>query len=207
MGCARFGGKSSSATPQAGSQVKGYSMTTYLVCEGADDAELLKRVLPEQLLSHIEVIPAGGLYAIKSLARSLIVRRQAPVVIVIDADVITPEQVEERRKDTEEILESVAANTPVKVILAIPTIEIVFFQDISLLSHLLGYMPSQDMIDLAIYQPRKALAQLITQSQKCQSQSQLIGQLTPQDLEALRKNSVFQELIQFLQSVRETAAA
>jgi hypothetical protein len=182
-------------------------MTAYLVCEGVYDAELLKRVLPEQLLRNLEVIHAGGLYAVKSLARSLIVRRQAPVVIVIDADVITPEQVEERRKDAEEILESVSANTLVKVVLAVPAIEIVFFQDISLLSRLLGYTPSQDMIDLAVYQPRKALAQLINQSQKCQSQAQLIGQLTDEDLEVLRRNSVFQEIIQFLQSVRETAAA
>jgi hypothetical protein len=180
-------------------------MTAYLVCEGARDAQLLKRVLPEELLHNLEIIPAGGLSAIKSLARSLIVRRQAPVAIVMDADVIIPEQVEERLKDTEKIISSVAANTPVKVILAIPTIETIFFQDISLLSRLLGSTPSQDILSLAIYQPWEALKKLIAQSEKYQSQSQLVEQLTNEDLEILRKTTVIKEIVQFLQSVRETA--
>jgi hypothetical protein len=182
-------------------------MIAYLVCEGARDVQLLRRILPGELLSNVEIIPAGGLSAIKSLARSLIVRRQAPVVIVMDADVITPEQVEERLKDTEEIVESVAVNTPVKVILAVPSIETIFFQDVSLLSRLLGYAPSQDMLSLAIYQPWQALRELISQSKKYQGQSQLIEQLTDEDLEILRKTSVIQEIIQFLQSVRETVVA
>ncbi len=63
-------------------------MTAYLVCEGDRDAQLLKRVLPEEILNNVEIISAGGLSAVKSLARSLIVRRQAPVAIVMDADVI-----------------------------------------------------------------------------------------------------------------------
>ena len=180
-------------------------MTAYLICEGTRDAQLLKRVLPEEILNNVEIIPAGGISAVKSLARSLIVRRQAPVAIVMDADVTIPEQVEERLKDTEEIVGSVAANTPVKVILAVPTIETIFFQDISLLSHLLGYAPSQEMLSLAIYQPWQVLTQLISQSKKYQSQSQLIEQLTHQDLEILRKTPVIQEIILFLQSVRETA--
>jgi hypothetical protein len=46
-------------------------MTAYLVCEGDRDAQLLKRVSPEEILNNVEIIPAGGLSAVKSLARSL----------------------------------------------------------------------------------------------------------------------------------------
>ncbi|MDJ0618882.1 MAG: hypothetical protein QNJ63_19430 [Calothrix sp. MO_192.B10] len=182
-------------------------MTVYIVCEGNLDAQLLKRVLPEELLNNVEIVPAGGLSAVKSLARSLIVRRQSPVAVVMDADVITPEKVEERRQDTEEILTSVAANTPVKVILAVPTIEIIFFQDVPLLSRLLGYAPPKDILSLAAEQPKKALTQLISQSKKYQNQSQLIEQLTNEDIEILHKTPFIQEIIQFFQSVGETANA
>ena len=182
-------------------------MTAYIVCEGERDAQLLKRLLPEEFVSNVEVVAAGGLSAIKSLARSLIVRRQSPVVIVADADAVIPEQIEQRLKDTEEIVGNIAANTPVKVILAIPTLEAIFFQDVSLLSRLLGYAPSQDMLSLAVYQPWQALKQLISQSKNFQSQSQLVEQLTNEDLEILRKAPVIQGVIQFLQSVRETADA
>ncbi len=180
-------------------------MTTYLVCEGAYDAQLLECVLPEEILHNLKIIHAGGLSAIKSLARSLIVRRQSPVLIVMDADVIAPEQVHERIKDTEEIIGSVAANTPFKVILAVPMIETILFQDVSLLERLLGYTPSPDMLSLAIYQPKKALQQLLSQSEKCQSYSQLIEQLSNEDLEAIRGATVIKEIILFLLSVREIA--
>jgi hypothetical protein len=179
-------------------------MTAYLVCEGDRDAQLLKRVLPAELLNTVEIIAAGGLSAVKSLARSLIVRRQLPVLIAIDADVTIPAQVEERRKDIEEIVGSVAANTPFKVILSVPAIETIFFQDVSLLSRLLGYEPSHEMLGLAVYQPSQSLSQLIAESKKYHSQSQLVEQLTNEDLEILRRTSAIQEIIQFLQSVRET---
>ena len=182
-------------------------MTAYIVCEGERDAQLLKRLLPEEFVSNVEIVAAGGLSAVKSLARSLVVRRQSPVVIVADADSTIPEQIEQRLKDTEEVVGNIAANTPVKVILAVPALEIVFFQDISLLSRLLGYAPSQDMLGSAVYQPWQALKQLIAQSKNFRSQSQLVEQLTNEDLEILRKAPVIQEVIQFLQSVRETAGA
>lgn len=182
-------------------------MTAYIVCEGERDAQLLKRLLPEEFVGNVKIVAAGGFSAVKSLARSLIVRRQSPVVIVADADAIIPEQVEQRLKDTEAIVENIAVNTPVKVILAVPTLEIIFFQDVSLLSRLLGYVPSQDVLGLAMYQPWQALKQLISQSKNFQSQAQLVEQLTNEDLEVLRKAPVIQEIIQFLQSVRETADA
>lgn len=182
-------------------------MTAYIVCEGEFDAQLLQRLLPEEFVSNVEVVAAGGLSAVKSLARSLIVRRQSPVAIVANADAIVPEQVEQQLKDTEELVGNIAANTPVKVILAIPALEIIFFRELSWLSYLLGYTPSQDILNLATYQPSQALKQLIIQSNNFQNQSKLVEQLTNKDLEVLREAPVIQEVIQFLQSVRETADA
>jgi hypothetical protein len=182
-------------------------MTAYIVCEGEYDAHLLRCLLPEELISDVEVVAAGGLSAVKSLARSLIVRRQSPVAIVADADAVLPEHVEQRLQDIEEVVGNIAANTPVKVILAVPEIEAIFFQDISLLSRLLGYSPSQDTISLAIYQPKQALNQLISQSESLQSQAQLVDKLTEKDIRELRKSKVIQEVIKFLETVRATADA
>ncbi len=182
-------------------------MTAYVVCEGECDAQILKRLLPEEAVGDVEVVVAGGLSAVKSLARSLVVRRQCPVAIVADADAVVPEQVEQRLQDIQEIVGNIAANTPVKVVLAVPALEAVFFQDVSLLSKWLGHAPSQDMLNLAIYQPKQALVQLIAQSDSIQSQSHLVEQLAHSEVEVLRGAPVIQELIQFLQSTRETAGA
>ncbi|MBD2596961.1 hypothetical protein H6G74_21900 [Nostoc spongiaeforme FACHB-130] len=91
-------------------------MIAYIVCEGASDVELLQRVLPKELLNNIEIVAAGGLSAIKSLARSLVVRRQVPIAIVADADSVAPEVVQERLSSIEEIVKSVAIDTQVNEI-------------------------------------------------------------------------------------------
>lgn len=182
-------------------------MIAYIICEGDFDTQLLKVVLPKELLQKVEVVSAGGQYAAESLARSLIVCRQVPVALVLDADLIDPDLTQQRRKSVQEILESVSINTPVKVILAIPEMETIFFQDKVLLSRLLGLEINTETIIWANFQPRKALEKLISQSENYHSQSQIINQLACEDLETLRKAPVIQELVQFLQSVREPAKA
>ncbi len=180
-------------------------MKAYIVCEDDLDSQLLQRVLPERLLDSVGSVAAGSLSSVKSMARSLVVRRRVPVAIVVDAETVNLDQVEERRTEIKEIVEGVAANTPVGVILAIPAIESVFFQDISLISRLFGSAPAQELLSMAIYEPGKALKQLIAESKQYQNQSELIEQLTHEDLEILGKTPVVQKLLQFLQSVRETA--
>jgi hypothetical protein len=46
-------------------------VTAYVVCEGERDAQLLKRLLPEEFVSNVEIVAAGGLSAVKSLAGSV----------------------------------------------------------------------------------------------------------------------------------------
>lgn len=180
-------------------------MIAYIVCEGTLDAKLLQRVLPEELLSDVEVVAAGGLSAAKSLVRSLLVRRQLPVAMVVDADSVASDLVQERLTSIEEIVKSVSVDTLVEVILAVPSIESVFFQDHFLLSRILGYEPASEILGLATFQPRQALQQLLTKSHKANSESQIINQLTNEDLEVLRQTPVIQEIIHFLQSVQATA--
>jgi hypothetical protein len=187
-------------------------MIAYIVCEGDFDAQLLKTVLPVNLLTDVKIVDvkvvAGGrVYALKSLAMSLIVSRRVPVLIVIDSDSAVPELVEHRRNDIEEIVGMVAGKIPFKVVPAVPEMENIFFQDTSLLSRLLGYVPPQDILDRALIQPKKALEELISQSDKLQDVSQIFDRLTDEDIELLRSSSVMQEIVNFLQSVRETAEA
>lgn len=182
-------------------------MITYILCEGDFDAQLLKTVLPENLLTDVGVVVGGKVYNIKSLAMSLIVRRRVPVIIVFDVGSAVPELVELYRNDIEEIVGFVAGKTPFKVVPAVPEIEIIFFQNISLLARLLGYIPHQDMLDRAVIQPKQALEELIARSELIHERSEIIDRLTNQDIEILRSSSVMQEIAHFLQSVRETANA
>lgn len=175
-------------------------MKAYIVCEGNSDKKLLEAILPKELLKDVEIVAAGGLSAIKSLSRSLLVRRQVPVAIVADADSVDPDLIQERIKSIEELVKGVAVDTPVKVILAIPALEIIFFQDDLLLSRLLGYKPSEDLLSLSTSQPYQVLRDLLYPS----TYRSTIDRLTGDDLDILRKAPVIQEIINFLLSIQET---
>ncbi len=180
-------------------------MKAYIVCEDELDSQLLQRVLPKELIHSVGIVAGGSLSSVKSMARSLVVRRRTPIAILVDAETVNAAQVEERRREIKEIVEGVAANTPVGVILAVPAVESVFFQDIALIPRLFGYVPPQEVLNMAIYEPGKALTQLITESKKYQNQADLIEQLTPEEIELLCKTPLMREMLQFLQSLRETA--
>lgn len=182
-------------------------MIAYIISEGSFDAQLLKTVLPPNLLTDVGVVSAGGASAVESLARSLVVRRRVPVLIVFDAGSVVPELVELRRQEIEEVILWVAGNTPVKVVPAAPEIERIFFQDVSLLSRLLGYTPPQNLLDRAVFQPKQVLEELIARSNIIQDISEILDRLTDEDLEILRSSPIMQEITHFLQSVRETAEA
>lgn len=182
-------------------------MIAYIICEGTSDVALLRHILPQDLLSNIEIVAAGGLSAIKSLSRSLLVRRQVPIAIVADSDSIIPESVQERRRSIEELVSSVAVDTYFEVILAVPSIEVVFFQDSRLLPRLLGFEPSQEILSLATSQPYKALKELLSQSGSENGEYSLLHHLTDEDLKALRRAQVVQEIICFLESVQHTVKA
>ncbi|MGK7943174.1 MAG: hypothetical protein AB4058_01745, partial [Microcystaceae cyanobacterium] len=136
-------------------------MKAYIVCEEKLDVQLFKQILPSQLLQDVYLVDAGSLYDVTSLACSLVVKRQVPVAIVINADSTHPHLIEERRRSFQDIIESVAINTDlVKVILAIPEIESIFFSDSDLLPKILGQKIPPEILTLAEFQPKKALQKL-----------------------------------------------
>ncbi|BBL74058.1 hypothetical protein [Methylomagnum ishizawai] len=175
-------------------------MIAYVITEGPSDQALLKAVLPEHLLREVRFVAAGGLSSMASLARSLLADRRVPVLIVADADTIDPESIQDRRQSIEEAVAYVAHSIPVKVVLAVPEIESVFFRDAALLSRWLGYSPSPELLAMAHYQPRQALLKLLAPAQK-EIIHLLSDPLHESEIETLRDIPFIREIIQFLSAI------
>jgi hypothetical protein len=60
---------------------------------------------------------------------------------------------------------------------------------------------------LAVSEPRKTLKQLIAKSQEVNDLAQFMNKLSDENVDALRNTSAIQELICFLQAVREPVEA
>lgn len=178
-------------------------MIAYIVTEGETDRELLQRLLPGELLDGVEVVAAGSVSSVISLARSLLVRRHIPVAIVIDADTADEEAIREKRQSTEEIIRMVAGDVPVAVIVAVPDLESVFFHDVSVLKGLFNQPVSREIITLAQISSRVALKELGARSKKARDSREIVAALTPEDAEKLRGAPPIQELERFLDQARE----
>ena len=182
-------------------------MIAYVVTEEPFDVALLSRVLPPELREGVEIVAAGGVSAAKSLARSLLVRRQTPVAIVIDADAVSPEVVQERRQSVEEVVESVAGNVPVKVIVAVPHLEAILYQDPALLENVFGQAISDSLRTLVSTYPGHTLEQLAAQPPHIPNREQLVRALTPSAAQLLQQAAPIQELVAFLRHTQELATA
>lgn len=97
-------------------------MKAYIVTQTDAEAQPLQGALPLEVLNEVVFVPSGSRSAVISMARSLIVRRRTPIVVVLDADTTSPRLIREQCREAEEIIGMVSANVPFKVILAVPTL-------------------------------------------------------------------------------------
>ncbi|MEM9218868.1 MAG: hypothetical protein AAGD25_31590 [Cyanobacteria bacterium P01_F01_bin.150] len=180
-------------------------MTTYIVCEGDSNKQILEILLPKELLDTVVIVNGGDrLSSVISLARSVLVRRQAPVLVFANADAILPKQVTARQHEIDEFMGGVAIS-PFKVVLAVPEIETIFFHDLSILTRLTGQTLSPELLTTATYEPSLVLSQLMPEEQSTQNYADLLEQLSESDRDRLNHAPPIQDVIEFLRAVRETA--
>lgn len=103
--------------------------SAYIITKGEWDKKLLDRILPASLTGETKIIAAGGKYSAESLAPSLLAVKQTPVGLVVDADTTEGTAVWELEDFLKESLNQVAAGVAFEVFLAVPEIEILFFQN------------------------------------------------------------------------------
>jgi hypothetical protein len=181
-------------------------MIAYVVTEGPNEVELLERLVPQKLREDVVIFAAGGTSAIKSFARSVLVMRQTPVVIVVDADTVSSELLRERRQSFEEVVGSVAGSVPFKIILAVPALEAIFFEHLAIWDEIAGQPLPDHLVELAKVDPQGALMQLLP-SLHIADRMQLVDALSPAAVQLLQQAEPIRELLQFLRHAHELAAA
>jgi hypothetical protein len=87
---------------------------------------------------------------------------------------------------------------PTTVIMAVPELEAILFNDPQRLHRLFDGRVTEEILALARTQPRRVLQDLIAGSDSISDLSGLVAALMPEDLASLRKSDVIQELSDFL---------
>jgi hypothetical protein len=173
----------------------------YILVEGSADAEFLQRLLPPEVLKDAEIVVAGGSSGIPSLAHTLLVRRKKPIAVVMDADSIDSDMIDERQTGTED--RAADASVPVKVIVAVPEIEAWFFAAPEAIERVLGEPVPNELIALGKRDPRGVLLQLAEKSKTKWDSRRAVGLLDDHDVERIRALPEVSELSSFLKKVQK----
>ena len=95
----------------------------YIVVEGKQNSNLLKQMLPVNVLSDIEIIGMSSWYAAFSLASTIMSERSRPVILIVNALSNDSAHIQERIQNLESLMLPASSSAPYKVLLAVPSIE------------------------------------------------------------------------------------
>jgi len=172
-----------------------------IVTEGKHDAEILQKVLPQEILEKIQIIPSGG--SALSLARTVLVTKQIPTVLFVDADSNNERTILEKQADLNDSLNSVSIGTKFKVFLMVPEMEVLFLENpdfIKNISH--NHEEFSDFeLELARSNPKKILSQIVDKTDSNSFYQKLFADLDDKTLIAMRNHKLIKDLTEFLVSV------
>jgi hypothetical protein len=186
---------------------RGDIMSAYLFVAEDSDACILKHLIPATLAPEVQIVSAKGMGSLASVARTALATRRKPAAVIVDAYSVKPEVISDRRQNLEDLIWLVAGRVPVKVVMAVPELRRIFFDDPRLLPKLLGRELPAEALIRARYEPGAVLKELLAQDSRIQSIEQLVAALSPEDFETLKSAPPIPELNQFLNDVLKPAAA
>jgi len=180
-------------------------MSVAVLCESNLHGMLLAALLaPEQARGEVEVRVVEGLSSGFSFARTRLAVRRLPVAVVIDAESPEPEAALERKHRTEEIIGDASGGVPYHVAVAIPELEILYFEIPDLIRRTFGAV-DEHTLELARLSPRRAIARLAPHEELVHACFRLVRALEGADIDAIRATDLIRELIDFVQSAGQSS--
>lgn len=183
-------------------------MTGYLVVEGPQDQILwtgiVKHMLPK---ADIQVIPGGGKYNAISLAETLVIRRQAPVAFVVDADTTDATLADQQKQEFETLLGLAGSHALWCVELFLPEMETCFFADPGLAEAIFTLDVRQRA--LVEFAPKRVFIELVRQRWGAEKDAhrRFIDTLSSQQWSLFVRDSTIAAVLSFFRQLGNRSAA
>ena len=169
----------------------------YLVTDRKFNADLLEKLLPKELTNGIQFFIESNSAAGATRSSAILARKQRPTALVLDAYTTNEQMVDEQHGLLFPLLRRAAVYVPCEIFFALPTTEIVFFQDQALLEYLLQRKFTDIEWHVAQFSPREVLLKVLEDSASSLTIEGLFDQLTDDMVKILRKHPFIQQLITF----------
>jgi hypothetical protein len=183
-------------------------MTVCVVTKDQFDGELLKSLIKAKGLKQARVFVGGNRSSAESLASTLMVAKQLPVALILDAEVYGASRVESSRRQLEALMGAMTSLEEWRLILMVPEMEIVFFQVPGLFEALGLPAPSPEQLLISEYVPTKVLEEIVApvaakRARKTPWRQWLMKRFSRLPHEEIWKQEPFAELLRFLTSFEQ----
>jgi hypothetical protein len=128
----------------------------------------------------------------------MLAEKRMPVAVVIDADSPEQEVAAERQRNAEEVLGDAASGVPFRVIVAVPELEILFFQRPQLLRKVYAKSVTALITELGQVSPRRALQKLDPNLSSEHLRFKILRAIDETDIKAVRATALIKVLLTFL---------
>jgi hypothetical protein len=174
---------------------------TYVMTETQFNAQLLTRVLAVADLPEHLVVESSTRSGAISLGGTLLSRRGAPVVVVLNADSVEPRSIREQEEAWGFLLR--VAPAPARVMMAVPQVEGVVFGEAKALGCILGRELTEMELLEARFRPRAVLERLLVEVGM--DRAAFIGCITPRAAARFAEHPLVRSLADFIRHPRAQA--
>lgn len=181
-------------------------MKPTIIVEGLTDEAILRALLPGELVDACNLMPTAGRSTIVSVARTHLIKSQAPTAVVLDTDTLDSTIIAETVQTTRYLMGAVAGNTPFDVIYCVPHIEAIFFDHPAALHRIFPQSAAVFIPRFAKTQPKDQLDLLFQKGGGPGSLNAFLDQFTPDEVESLRAAQPIQQLMAFIANNSPLAA-
>jgi hypothetical protein len=166
-----------------------------IVVEGKADLVILRRLLVRQEDSAFDFYAGAGRMSLTSLGRNILFHEGGPLLIVIDADTLTPKTAAENCDSIRSALRSVSSDDRFDVFGFIPALEVLFFEAPTVLVRRFGANQVDELlIERGHYRPKDVLDGLLRSVGL--SKEDFYKTLSDEDVEELRCGDQARRLIE-----------
>jgi hypothetical protein len=178
----------------------------YILVESKPAEVLLIKLLQEELQAgSVNLQSFKEPSSLYGGARALLVMRHKAVAVVLDADSTYPVAAARRRQSAEEVIGEAAWAAPLRILLAVPTMEALLFRRPDAVARAYGPV-SESLLELGRISPRNALEKLDPDLARHKASFKIIQELDTADIAALRNEPPVRELLEFLGELRPDSA-
>lgn len=171
----------------------------YLVTQSNSDAAIFEKLLSEKMVDNVFVVEGAGRSSARSLAASILVAKQRPVALIVDADTTDALDVQEQKFTLRAILYRVSPGIPFEVFLAVPEMEIIFLQDRCFIEKIARRKFSDAEWQEAALHPKKFLSDVL--EEKHQVSAKILEKSDEQAIHAMQNHPLLSDVRKFLTSV------